>query len=158
MKKRFLGFVFFLILASPADSQKAGNAVHSSQGAFTFDFAKSTPKDLIALLKANRGTDHSNQVRFLDRAPAGWIKESDIGFLMTVIASSDTVSCFVSPFSSTACYNCYATLGGHAMEMIECYRQNTRFPSSFFNCPRTDPQKVKEITKWRETNWRTMKK
>jgi hypothetical protein len=155
MKIQLLNIAFFLLLTPLAGSQKIATPIYSNGDALMFDFAKSTPSDLIELLKnEDRGKGRLNRIAFMDRAPVGWIKKSDIAFLMTLIHSTDTAKCFVSPLSSYACMDCYSTLGGHAIEMIECYRQNTRFPGSFFNCPTTDQQKVKDLAKWRENTWR----
>jgi hypothetical protein len=154
-RRLLLNILFFWLLAVPAGSQKADPSYNLNQERVMFDFSKSTPEDLIHLLKnVDRRKSKFHQIAFMDLAPVGWIKKSDIAFLMTMIHSSDTAKCFVSPLSSYACMDCYSTLGGHALEMIDCYRQNTRFPNSFFNCPKTDPQKVKDISKWRENNWR----
>lgn len=120
-----------------------------------FDFAQSSPKDLIDLLKnPDNRRAKLNQIVFNDKAPIDWIKKSDLEFLMPLIHSSDTSKCFVSVLSSQACFsNCSATLGGYAIEMITCYRKKVQFPQSFFNCPQTEAQKVKEIEEWRKTNW-----
>lgn len=154
MTKLFLTILFLAPLFSFMGSKQVSKDPNLSKQTGMFNFGKSTPRELIELLK---NTDNKrsklNQIVFNDKAPADWIKKSDIGFLMTLIHSSDTAKCFVSVLSSQACFNnCFSTLGGQAIEMIECYREKVRFPRSFFNCPKTDAKKVKEIHEWRNAN------
>jgi hypothetical protein len=141
-----------MLITSLAGKQDVNSNFNTALPTFTFDFTKSTPTDLITLLKnKDNRRSKSSQIVFMDRAPIDWIKKSDIKFLMTLIYSHDTSKCFISVFSSTSCFNnCYATIGGQAIEMIECYREKSKFPRSFFNCPNTDLQKVKNIRKWWE--------
>lgn len=155
MTKLFLTILFLPPLFSFMQSKQVSNGLNLSKQTGMFNFDKSTPRELIELLKnTDNRRSRLNQIVFNDKAPADWIKKADIGFLMTLIHSRDTAKCFVSVLSSQACVgNCFSTLGGQAIEMIECYREQARFPRSFFNCPKTDAKKVKEIQAWRNTNW-----
>ena len=155
MTKLLLIALVTVPLLSYMGSKRVLNSVKIDKKQVMFDFARSTPKDLINLLKnPDNRRAKLNQIMFNNKAPVNWIKKSDLEFLMPLIHSSDTSKCFVSVLSSQACFsNCSATLGGHAIEMIACYRKKVQFPHSFYNCPQADAQKVKEIQEWRKTNW-----
>jgi hypothetical protein len=145
-------FMITVLITMLSQSLAVGQVaeINPSPGkSFALDFNKLSPKDLILFLKNNRKkVDGKNILSFMDRAPAGWVKKSDLSFLMEQIHSADTCSCLISPLSSQACLRCWSTIGGHAAEMIESYRSNTGYPASFYNCPLVATDKIKELDLW----------
>ena len=77
------------------------------------------------------------------------ITRADVAKLVDVVYSQQRCRCLVSPLSSyMPQYNEYSTLGGIAMDMIDAYRNGTKFPQGMWSCTKTDRTRADEIVQW----------
>jgi hypothetical protein len=111
------------------------------------DFDKISPKEFVKILRLP-GKVNGDYLEFLDRAPLNWVTEADVKFLMPLLRSTDSCKCLLSPLSSTLYHAGSATMGGYAAELIDSYRNKSRFPQSFFSCPSTSAEKINAIWEW----------
>lgn len=77
------------------------------------------------------------------------ITRKDVAKLVDIVYSQQRCRCLLSPFSSyRPQYNEYSTLGGIAMDMIDAYRNGTKFPQGMWSCTKTDRTRADEIVQW----------
>lgn len=113
------------------------------------DFTKISPRQLLeALRNPVKIEGPLNRISFADRADLNWITKKDLAEIMPYIFNRDTCKCLVSVYSSSYYPNSKAILGGHALEMIRCYRNKMRYPSNFYSCPTIDLKEINEVELW----------
>lgn len=93
----------------------------------------------------------NNLLSLVNSASATWIRREELAYLITLINSEEPAKCVVTTFASTLPLKDTATIGGHALDLIDAYRLEKEYPSSLANCPKIDPTRKEKIKKWWET-------
>lgn len=148
MTTKLLVLIFVFLESNSQLVLKTKSQINLSINYEKVNFSVTPPRELIELLKNNKGNAHVNYFRYDNNAPDDWISHDDIVFLIPLIRSNDSCKCLISPLSSQMVHNPTSTIGGLALSMIDSYRYQTPFPKSFFNCPRVDLERVKDIENW----------
>lgn len=89
----------------------------------------------------------------VNRAPSTWIQKDELIYLMTLIDSEEPAKCVVSVLASTLPLKETATIGGHAMDLLDTYRLGNKYPSFLTSCPKTDSARKAEIKTWWAANF-----
>ena len=117
--------------------------------------------DVLSYLKTLRARSPQNKGRRLiayTQADSNWIKRTDIPALLSQIGSIERACCVMSVFSSLwVAKDEYATIGGHAMDLIDAYRFGLTYPP-LKTCPKADTARMAAIRKWWNEGGQPIKK
>jgi hypothetical protein len=83
-----------------------------------------------------------------NKAKVGWIKESDVDFLVELIDSKAPAYCVMQVISSQLPINEESTIGGQVMNLIDSYRFNKEYPFFLTDCSKNDEYRKQEILNW----------
>lgn len=92
----------------------------------------------------------NNNLLYLPADTAGLkITRTDVAKLVDIVYSQQRCRCLVSYLSSyRPAFNEYSTLGGLAMDMIDAYRNGTKYPGTLYSLTKTDSTRADEIVQW----------
>ncbi len=117
--------------------------------------------DALSYLKTLHASAPKNKDRRLlvyAQADPDWIKRTNIPALLDQMNSNERACCVMSVFSSHWVYEDeHATIGGHAMDIIDAYRFRTSYPP-LKTCPFSDDARMVDIRKWWSEGGNTLKK
>lgn len=139
--------------SSVAQEESSNNSINPSDTlrAILGDVHPIDSLDVIRYLETLRASSPINKGRRLlayTQADSNWVKRTDIPGLLDQIGSNERACCVMSVYSSLwVTKDEFATIGGHAMDLIDAYRFRTRYPP-LKACPKTDSARVADIRKW----------
>jgi len=107
--------------------------------------------NVLRYLETLRASSPKNKGRRLlayAQADSNWVRRTDIPGLLDQIGSNERAFCVMSVHSSLwVTKDEFATIGGHAMDIIDAYRFRTPYPP-LKACPKTDSTRVADIRTW----------
>jgi hypothetical protein len=109
-------------------------------------------REFISTLRYAKPADTiMDYVSISDSFPEGWVKAEDLEFLMGLIRSQERSRCLMN-YTMEYTPPDHASLGGHAIELINSYRRGERLRVPLFSCPKYNTQKIEETEQWWNTN------
>ncbi|WP_231389953.1 ankyrin repeat domain-containing protein [Sphingobacterium pedocola] len=130
------------------------------RGPFYINFLNTTVAEYVERLKKTdiEGTAVAiNLLSLVNQAPSRWIQKKELAYLMKLIDSEEPAKCAVSVLASTLPLKDSATIGGHAMDLIDAYRLGKKYPAFLTSCPKTDSVRKAEIKTWWEAKFSNQK-
>lgn len=115
------------------------------------NFESITVCEYLKLLKLKEIRPH--QINILTTgnvADTTWIKEEDLEKLVKLSNSRIPAHCVMQAISSQLPFKNHATIGGIAIELINCYRFNQPYPIALTSCHKNIPAEREEILLWWE--------
>lgn len=129
--------------------QEIKMALDVSSDPSTVNLNELTVFQFIELLKI--GKRKQKQLNILTvgmEAPKDWVTEKDIDGLMTYINSTEPAKCVNQFISSFLPIGESSTVGGHAMDIIEAFKEKRAYPFRLSSCPMTDQERIASLKKW----------
>lgn len=105
--------------------------------------------EFIELLKINEENKGKTNILTIGSiAPQLWVTEKDIEILINYIHLTEPSRCVVQSISSYLPVGDSATIGGHAMDIIEAFMENGTYPHFLTSCAKTDGNRIERIRNW----------
>jgi hypothetical protein len=83
-----------------------------------------------------------------DTAKNGWIKESDIDTLITMIDSKEPSHSVIQVISSFIPEDLNSTVGGQVINLIDAFRYGKEYPYFLADCSSNDINRKQDIILW----------
>ena len=113
------------------------------------DLNKKTVDEFIEMLPLKEGSKPSIWIITVGtQADIGWVNDSDNEMLMELIDNRKMAFCIMQAISSYLPAGETSTIGGVAMDLIDSYRNNSKYPLGLTTCTENNKKRQKEIQKW----------
>jgi hypothetical protein len=150
--KQMKHFIRIFVLISVFPIQIFSQHPHHDTTQFSIDLHKTTPRQLLSILKYD--SDTAKGVKYITVSfdpPKNWVQLEDVKYFLQFMNSNEKCKCVIKVFSSHLPFDDYSTIGAQAMNLIDSYRKNEPYFSGVWNCAKNDSLRALEIKTWWES-------